>query len=252
MSNVSLDAHAACIPASQLLFDWREGEHKARFPVTFAVERESARVWSMRFVPVGPAQLAPSLRIAAGDRLLLLSGGGPTAVYAPRLRRGVPLVPATLLPRLRAPVELVHVPRGFASRIAFDEIPTSLLADPEAALPMGWASRFALSIQDGCHGVVYTTDPELLRSCLRSFLQAYQHGVLGADIALPPMPDRLLEPLMVPRAPDTYVEVSFDPGSRFWSMEHCVLEAGSENPVQEPVRWVCEGAGGSWRVGWSW
>jgi hypothetical protein len=252
MSHVSLDARAAFIPVSQLLFDWREGERRARFPVTFAVERESRRVWSLRVVPAGPAQLAGGLGLVAGDRLLLLSGGGPMAVYAPRLARGVPMVPGTLLPRLQAPVELIHVPRGRGGRVALGEIPTSLLADPEAAVPEAWGSRFAISIQDGCHGVVYAAELALLRTCLRSFLQAYQRAVVGADLALPPMPDALLEPLLEPRAPDHYVEVSFEPGPRYWTMEHCVLAAGSERPVQDPTRWVSEGAGGTWRAGWSW
>ena len=162
------------------------------------------------------------------------------------------MVPATLLPRLQAPVELVHVARGRAAGIRPSEIPTCLLSDPEAAVPLAWGSRFALSIQDACHGVFYTPERSLLRSCLRAYLRSYQRSVLGADTPLPPLPDKLLAPLLEPHAPDTYVEVLFEPGERFWTLELRLLEAGSEVPLDDSIRWVCEGEGGSWRSGWSW
>jgi hypothetical protein len=252
MSQLPLEAHSAQIPICKLLVGWNESEQKLRFPVTFAVERETERIWSLRIVPAGIAQLASALAVPAADRLLLLSGGGVGAVYAPRVGDGAPLVPATLLPRLRAPVELIHVARGRAGSIQPDAVPTTLLGDPEAALPEAWGSRFAVSIQDGCHGVIYAHDRSLLRACLRSYLGAYQRAVLGAEQPLPAMPDALLDPLLEPMSPDAYVEASFVPGERFWTMELRMLTAGSETPLAESTRWVCEAVDGSWRDGWAW
>lgn len=252
MSQVPADVRAAHIPRSKLLVEWDASEQKVRFPVTFAVEQETPRVWSLRMVPAGIAALAPALTMCAADRLLLLSGGGVGAVYAPRISKGVPVVPATLLPRLRAPVELVHVARGRAASIRATDIPTTLLGDPEAALPRAWGSRFALSIQDGCHGVFYAHERSMLRAALRSYLRSYQISVLGADAQLPPLPDSLIDPLLEPHSPDTYVEALFQPGARYWTLELRLLEAGSEIPIDASIRWVCEGEGGSWRSGWSW
>jgi len=252
MSQASLDVRAAQSPLSKLLVGWNAAEQKVRFPVTFAVERETDRVWSLRMVPAGIAQLASALSLGASDRLLLLSGGGVGAVYAPRVRPGVPVVPATLLPRLQAPVELIHVARGCAGSIRAQDIPTSLLSDPEAALPEAWGSRFALSIQDGCHGVIYTHERSLLRACLRAYLRSYQSSVLSEHTQLPPLPDALLDPLLEPYSPDTYVEVLFQPSDRYWTLELRLLRAGSEEPLDESIRWVCEGEGGAWRSGWSW
>ncbi len=252
MSQVSLDVRAAQSSLSTLLVGWDSTDKKVRFPVTFAVERETDRVWSMRMVPAGIAQLAPALSFSSPDRLLLLSGGGVGAVYAPRVRRGVPVVPATLLPRLQAPVELIHVARGKAGSIRAADIPTTLLQDPEAAVPEAWGSRFALSIQDGCHGVIYTPERGLLRSCLRAYLRSYQRSVLAEHAQLPPLPDALLDPLLEPYSPDTYVEVLFQPSDRYWTLELSLLQAGSEEPLDESIRWVCEGEGGTWRSGWSW
>jgi hypothetical protein len=252
MSQVPAEVRAARAPLSKLLVGWNADEQKVRFPVIFAVERETSRVWSLRMVPAGIAQLAPALSFSSSDRLMLLSGGGVGAVYAPRIRRGVPLVPATLLPRLQAPVEMIHVSRGCAGTIQPDEVPTSLLGDPEAALPQAWGSRFALSIQDGCHGVLYTPDRQVLRDCLRAYLRSYQRSVLSELTPLPPLTDELLEPLLEPQSPDTYVEVQFEPGERFWTLELRLMQAGSEEPIDEAIRWVSEGEGGSWRCGWSW
>ncbi len=252
MSQVSPQVRAAHSPLSKLLVGWNASEQKVRFPVTFAVERETSSVWSLRMVPAGIAQLAPALTLNAADRLVLLSGGGVGAVYAPRVRRGVPVVPSTLLPRLVAPVELIHVARGRAGSIRAEDIPTCLLSDPEAALPESWGSRFALSIQDGCHGIIYSRERALLRSCLRAYLRSYQRSVLGEHGQLPPLPDALLDPLLEPHSPDTYVEVLFQPSDRYWTLELRLLQAGSEVPLDESLRWVCEGEGGTWRSGWSW
>ncbi len=252
MSQVPAEVRVPRTPLSKLLVGWDAGEQRVRFPVIFAVERETPRVWSLRMVPAGMAQLAPALSFCSSDRLMLLSGGGVGAVYAPRIRRGVPMVPATLLPRLRAPVEMIHVASGCAGGIQAADIPTSLLGDPESALPEAWGSRFALSIQDGCHGVLYTPDRQVLRDCLRAYLRSYQRSVLTELTPLPPLTDELLDPLLEPRSPDTYVEVQFEPGDRYWTLELRLLQAGSEEPIDESIRWVSEGSGGSWRCGWSW
>ncbi len=252
MSYVPHDVRAKQPTLEPLLVEWNAAEKKVRFPVTFAVERESPRLWSLRLVPTGVAQLATALTLPAADRLLLLSGGGIGAVYAPRIRDGIPVVPATLLPRLQAPVELVHVARGLAGSIRPADLPTCVLSDPEAAVPEAWGSRFALSIQDGCHGVLYSPEVGLLRSCLRGWLLSYQRGLLGREAHLPSLPDRLLDPLLEPLPPDTYIEASFQPSSRYWVLDLRLLEAGSEDPLDESMRWVCEGEGGSWRAGWSW
>lgn len=252
MSYVPHDARGEQQPLEPLLVGWNETERKVRFPVAFAVERESSRLWSLRLVPTGVPQFAAALTLPAADRLLLLSGGGIGAVYAPRIREGAPMVPATLLPRLQAPVELVHVARGRAGSINPADVPACVLSDPEAAVPEAWGSRFALSIQDGYHGVLYTPERGLVRSCLRAWLRSYQRGILGRDACLPPLPDKLLEPLLEPLPPDTYFEASFQPSTRYWVLDLRLLEAGSEIPVDDATRWVCEGEGGNWRPGWSW
>ncbi len=220
-----------------------------RFPVTFAVERESERIWSLRMVPVGPGQVAPALDLGRDDRALVLSGGGLEAIRARTRWKGLPILPAAAALRLQPPVEWIHLPTGVQPR---GEPPTSLLAHPEAALPEAWGSRVALSVQDACHGELLSADPAVLRSALRAFLQCYQVSRIGRDADLPPIPDGLLNPLLEPLAPAAYHEAVFLPGERFWCLEFRVREAGAAPDPSAIVRWVSEGEGGTWRAGWSW
>ncbi|MBN1335402.1 MAG: hypothetical protein JXB39_05530 [Deltaproteobacteria bacterium] len=220
-----------------------------RFPVTFAVDRESERIWALRLVPLGPAQVVPALGLAEADRVLVLSGGGLEAIRARSRWKGLPVAPSGAASRLQPPVEWIHLPAGVRPH---GETPPSLLANPEASLPATWGSRVALSVQDACHGVILTPDVHLVRSALRAFLQCYQVSLIGRDANLPPIPDRLLDPLLEPLAAAAYHEAVFLPGERFWSLEFRVREAGAARAPLDTFRWVSEGEGGTWRAGWSW
>jgi hypothetical protein len=220
-----------------------------RFPVTFAVERESERIWALRMVPVGPGQVAPALGLQPEDRVLVLSGGGLEAISARTRWKGLPLLPAAAVGRLKPPVEWIHLPAGVRPH---GEPPPSLLANPGTSLPEAWGSRAALSVQDACHGELLTPHVSVMKSALRAFLQCYQVSLIGRDADLPPIPDRLLDPLMEPLAPAAYHEVVFLPGDHVWRLEFRVLEAGAPADPATAFRWVSEGEGGTWRAGWTW
>lgn len=234
----------------QVLHGWEPWDDHIRYPVTFAVERETDHILALRITPLCLQALLPALSRVEGGYLALCSGGGELASCLPRGLDGISLCAASRLSQVGVPFELIHLGELTPAEIDLGKFPGSILLAPERALLKG--SRYALSIEDACHGVLFTEDPELLRACLASFLEFFQVTLLGRAAELPPMPDALLDPLLEPTEPGVFREVRFHPGQRYWSMEFYTLLAGNRQPFGHTVRWVSEGERGRWRDGWRW
>ena len=234
---------------SQVLHGWEPWDDQVRFPVTFAVEQETEQVLALRMVPLCLDAILPVLSALPGS-LAVFDGGGTIVENLPRHHENYLLCPARLLPRLGIPFELVHFDRFPTDERELSAMPSSVLQAPERALVSG--THYALSIEDACHGVLFSRDPTLVRACLASFLRYFQTSLLGRTAELPALPESLLDPLMEPTEPGVFREVRFYPRRRYWSMEFFTLLAGARQPLGETLRWVCEGEHGRWRDGWSW
>jgi hypothetical protein len=192
---------------------------------TFAVHDEGDGVLGLQAGPWATSVLAHALlRTSAASRLHEVDG------------RGLGTVPIALGDLIAArDIELVDGP------IALEG---SVLADPQAALQGG---RFAFAAADDAHGTLYTRDQQLLREALRCWVVA----VTGTDAV--PLDDDLLAPLLNPIAPEQWIEVRCDRGSRVWTMriQWREVDADGETITDEETRWV-GGPGKRWRDGWSW
>jgi hypothetical protein len=236
----------------QVLVGWAPWDRRLRFPVTFSVEKETDRVMALRASPMGLSSLLGALPRRQKDCYAVLSGGGESLSGCLRLPDGQALCSGKDVHRLSAPLEIVHLGQldlGVARNL---RLPETVLLHPDRVLPPGSTSGFALSIQDGCHGLLLCTEKKILRNCLRVFLEACQRSVLGGEGRIPPISDALLEPLLVSTPPGVFRELRFLRGQHFWRMEFQRVVAGYGGPLDETLQWVCEGSEGRWRAGWHW
>jgi hypothetical protein len=253
MSHVFYEADLANNPfLGHALLGWTPWNDRIRYPVTFSVEQETDRIRALRAAPIGMSQIAPALPTNPGEHVAILAGGGGITAEFSRGPDGITIAPATILSRLLPPFEVIHLGSVKPEALEPGQLPDSVLLDPETVLKPGCRFLFALSIQDGCHGLMLSEDRALLRGCLAAFLMSYQVALLGRPADLPSLPDELMETLLEATPPDTFHEVRFHPREHYWSMEFLTQVAGSGGPEIEPIRWVAEGEHGRWREGWSW
>lgn len=221
------------------LHRWHGGQQGARFPVTCAVYEEGQNL-ALYVTPVHLGALARSVELAPDDLALVLEGApgvAPGSVH----RWGE-------LSSLDLEADLVHLPHGTATDAQLlDELPIPLLSSVEHALPVELGSRVAISVADGCHGVVIAREPALLGRCLSTLLDDYLAAVLGPEAPAGTFDSEVLEELLAPQAPGACFELTFTQRRRYW-----LLDARPQGSESEPgLRWVCERGGGRWRS-WSW
>lgn len=205
--------------------------------MTCAVHEEGENL-ALYLTPVSLPRLSRAVGAAPDDLALIL----PDGADAPRTCRWDALY------ELELELDLVHLPaRTPAHALEGLELPVPLLAAPEEALPAELGSRLALSVQDGCHGVVISRDQELLARCLGTVLDDYLSAVAGEQAAGAPLEGDLLQDLLEPQPPGACLELSFQRRSRYWLLEATGLGDGAGSSG----RWVCERGGGRWRA-WRW
>ena len=214
------------------LAGWRSATPGVRFPPSFSVERDG-EVHLLFVSPVSAPMLHAALDLPAGDAAALLDDRGA----AHRRTWGAPLPDADL--------ELVHL--GAPGTVPPTDLPSPLLAEP-SALPPGCEA--ALSVQDGCHGVVLSRDPERIARCLRRFLDAYVEAAAGTCARVPALPGAALTGLLAAAPAGATCRPALDVRPRFWVMELDWHDADGGNLGTE--RWVSEGPHGRWRAGWNW
>lgn len=207
--------------------------------MTCAVSEEGDNL-ALYLTPVSLGTLARSVRLGPDELALVLEdvARGEEA----RLCRWQDLEALDL------EADLVHLPAGTrGDDLALDALPAPLLACVEQALPTELGSRVALSVQDGCHGVVIAREPSLLAECLSAHLDDYLSAVLGQDAPPGTFDPLLLSELLEPRPPGACYELKLTERRRYW-----ILDAEQRGGGSGPdLRWVCEAGGGRWRA-WSW
>jgi len=237
----------------QVLLGWNAKNAVVRYPVSFAVHDERERVRSLYLSPVCLDQIGEALPLRERDHVVILSGGGSAVQeWGTPLTETYALYPVTQLSELESPVEFADFsPAANKDEIA-EHIFEPILAYPEIALPEAIGTRFALTLDDRCHGVLLTRDEDLISSVLSHFLKALQVSRLGRDADLPELDAHLLDSLIQPVEDEAYHEVRFEPRRRHWTLEFRAAWAGLWEVGSDTVRWVSEGERGRWRTGWSW
>lgn len=214
------------------LAGWRSAAPGVRFPPSFSVE-QAGDVHMLFVSPVSAPMLHAALDLPAGDPAALLDERGGA-----QARPWGDAVPD-------ADIELVHL--GPGPGLAAGDLPSPLIADP-AALPAGCLA--ALSVQDGCHGVVLSRDPDRLTRCLRRFLDAYVEAAAGTCSDVPALPTSALSGLLDGAPEGASCRPALHVRPRFWVMD--LDWHGADGAALGTERWVSEGARGRWRAGWDW
>jgi hypothetical protein len=212
----------------------------ARFPATFSVHDEDG-VFGLYISPVDLGWLASALALPPGDRAVLVDGHG-------KGRSGT-TVPWSSLAHLTGEVELVHLPADRAAEAPSLDLPIPLLADPGRVLSERVGSRVAVSLQDNCHAVVLTREPELLSRCVGAFIAGFIESNRPDNEVAPTFDPALVAPFVDPIPDDSWLELDLDTSRRFWTLS--ITEHG-EDQYERATRWVSEGPNGRWRAGWSW
>lgn len=206
-----------------------------RAPATFAVHDEGDGLSSLYLAP-----LASEVVAAICGRL------GVAAVADVSGPRAVPMA-VDAIASATHPLELVAAADP-------DAVPHGLdvLATPHRAVPPHGRHRFAVSIQDGAHGVIFTREPGVLVEAARAFLEAQIAAATGGQ-APPPIADEALLPLLEPLPDEQWREAQLLRKRRYWILALftvCVDGTRRFRPVDQ-IRWV-GGPGRAWRDGWSW
>jgi len=214
------------------LSGWPSATPGVRFPPSFGLERDGD-VNLLFIAPVSAPMLRAALGLPDGDAAALLDHRGRAHAHV----WGAPLPDGDL--------EFVHL--GVAGTRPPPDLPSPLVSGP-ASLPAGCAA--ALSVQDGCHGVVLSRDPARISRCLRRFLDAYVEAAAGTSPRVPDVPGAALEGLLTTAPEGATCSPSLDMRPRFWVLDLAWRDAEGEELFVD--RWVSEGADGRWRAGWRW
>jgi hypothetical protein len=214
------------------LSGWRSPTPGVRFPPSFSIERDGD-VHLLFVAPVSAPMLRAALDLPAEDAAALLDHRG----VAHARPWGAPLPDTDL--------ELVHL--GAPGTVPPEDLPSPLVSDP-ASLPRGCAA--ALSVQDGCHGVVLSRDPDRISRCLRRFLDAYVEAAAGTCARVPAVPGPALDGLLATAPEGATCRPALDVRPRFWVMDLDWRDA--DGAALGTDRWVSEGPHGRWRAGWRW
>jgi len=148
--------------------------------------------------------------------------------------------------RFNGNLELIHIPRTTPIDPATMELPATVLADSDSAVPDALGSRLAVSFTDECHGVFISPDRRLLARILAGYLEAFTRAASGSD-RVPAIPPEFLTATLTPRSPGDWNEARFVRRERYWVLE--MQENGLGTVLR---RWITEGPAGHWRQGWSW
>ena len=144
--------------------------------------------------------------------------------------------------------ELVHLPSGATpDEDALRDLPSPLLTAPALALPAALGSRVALSVADRGHAVLLSRQRAPLAAALDGFLRSLLRASLSGPVDPPRFGPRTLAPLLEPLSADSWFTFHFQVQRRYWT-----LDAQRHGGAEGSIRWVCEGAEGRWREGWTW
>ncbi len=225
---------------------WRPTIPHIRYPVTFGLYQEGENL-GLFLAPTDLASVRRTLDLPHDDQALVLEGAqilDDAFLVAPEPTR---LVRWAEIDALEGEIDVVHLPAHMRMDPDEIQVPTPVLACPELAVPTELDSRVALGLNDSCHVVVISPEPTLIRRCLRGFILDYLKCAVLQDIQMPDLPDALVEAVAQPLPAGTWHELMLHVGPRYWTLD---IHRNGTDP--DPVQWVCEGAGGHWRGGWSW
>ena len=208
---------------------------------TFAVHQEAEGVFGLYLAPVTPGFLLDLIdRLPALDGVLVdvtplfAEAIGPITTACP--------IDVSELSELEAPLELIHTPDD-----TVQPSPTTVLAAPELALPDGSGRRFAFSLEDGFHGVLFTRERAVLAAAIDAFL-----APALSDESSPSLPARGFSRLAQSIPDSSWHELEVERRDAVWTATFTTRSAeGGELTIQASERWIGR-AGQAWRAGWDW
>jgi hypothetical protein len=216
-------------------------ENLCDIPHVFGAYDEGEGLTALYLAPLLPKQIVSALR-AVGLAENMVDVTPRWGMTTPA--RALPFAIAASVP----PIELLsgEPPPARPAR--------PIMANPHAALPDP-SRKVAVSVHPGCHGVVYSHHPAVLRA----FLHVWIGGALGvqervvsthrdAPVEMPPALDKLLAHL----TPGDWWEPVLQRHQRFWTAEFVHLRSDVGSLLeQRRVRWVGQPEG-SWLPDWWW
>ncbi len=233
-------------PAQQAVRTHRTGRARGRGAAWFAVYDEGNGARSLYLAPTSARELGAALYPAAlGNQLAVL-----TPLPAPSGCRPLPgggwLGPGRAILGLREPVQVAVVgPQATPAAISH-ELPGSILAAPQHALPESLGVRVALDAEATRHAIVLSRETSLLAACLETVLERCAEE--GLARLAPRITDPALEALLQPIPPGHWRRAMAVDRGRYHVLE---IETASAAEVLDRRTWVANVQGGQWNPDWA-
>ncbi len=219
---------------------------RSRGSAWFAVYDEGNGTRSLYLAPTTARELGSALYPAAlGNQLAVL-----TPLPAPAGCRPLPgggwLGPGRAILGLREPVQVAVVGPHVTPAAVDHELPGSILASPQHALPESLGARVALDAEATQHAIVLARDTDLLAACLETVLERCTEE--GLDRLAPRITDRALGDLLEPIQPGHWRRAVARDRGRYHVLE---IETASAAEVLDRRTWVANVQGGQWNPDWA-
>jgi hypothetical protein len=215
---------------------------------TFGLYKEGNGVLSLYLSPTRPRLLTSLLYAQARNRNVVVYSPLPAPAGCRDLPAGGWIGDGEEILGLSEPVEAVVLDMLPEVEKIDRELPASLLAHPEAALPESLGAKVALCLLDPSHGVVLSRDPKILEHCMSAHLQWLLTKAGVTDV---PDIGSCMEAMMVPQDSWSWWNVHFSQHRKYQTLDFTLNDDLGDQDVA-PVRWVAPRTGGWWRQGWSW
>jgi hypothetical protein len=210
----------------------------------FGLYAEGCGVFSLYLSPTHAPALLAGLGPWVNNRVLAILGNTPDQPNGIPLKDGGVITSGEAVLQLRAPTEAVVFNRVPTPQQLNAQLPSTLLACPQGALPESLGAELAIIVPDPQHLIVLTRDRSLLLHLLSRFLNRNQSGSFPRIEGV--AEDEILE-AMAPWAWRTVAHTEFD------GVQQLAIETmDSESHSGQELRWVAPKSGGYWRSGWSW
>ncbi len=219
---------------------------RARGSAWFAVYDEGGGTRSLYLGSTGARELGAALYpTALGSQLAVLTPLPAPAGCQP-LPGGGWLGPGRAILGLREPVQAVLVGPHVTPAAVSAEMPASILASPQHALPESLGALVALDAEAIRDAIVLSRDPEILAACLETVIERCTEEALSR--LAPRITDSALESLLEPLQPGQWRRAVARDRGRYNVLE---IETASTTEILDRRVWVANAKGGQWNPDWA-
>jgi hypothetical protein len=221
-------------------------QERARGTAWFAVYDEGNGTRSLYLAPTSARELGRALYpVAMGNQLAVLTPL-PAPAGCQELPGGGWLGPGRAILGLREPVQVAVVGPHATPAAINAELPGSILASPQHALPESLGVRVALDAEATRHAIVLARETGLLAACLETVLERCAEE--GLSRLAPRITDAALDDLLEPIQPGHWRRVVARDRGRYHVLE---IETASAAEVFDRKTWVANVQGGQWNPDWA-